>query len=168
MARTNYNLTDEEVKERVFQVADYIISTGSSTRKTAKYFTEHYFAISNATVHEYLHKRLPKLDAERYQKVMKIIELNTPKTIEDAETKIRIYQAASLILQDYSIDEIVEALHSTYDIIYDDLTSRLPKLDVKIAEDVKKKLLEHRLQNLPQYKDNIPASFFTPKGNSKK
>ena len=89
-------------------------------------------------------------------------------TIEDAETKIRIYQAASLILQDYSIDEIVEVLHSTYDIIYDDLTSRLPKLDVKIAEDVKKKLLEHRLQNLPQYKDNIPASFFTPKGNSKK
>lgn len=155
MAKNNMYLSDEEKKARVLMVADYIIKTKSSTRKTAQYFSKNHFLISNATVHDYVNKRLPKLDKRRYEKVVKVLDLNTPKSILDAKTKIRIYTAASYMLQDYTINEIVELLNSTYDTIYDDLTSRLPKLDKKIAEDVRKKLVEHRLSNLPQNADGV-------------
>ena len=53
-------------------------------------------------------------------------------------------------IQADTVEEIANLLNSTKDTIYDDLTSRLPKLDEKIAEDVKRKLLEHRYANLTQ------------------
>ena len=150
MARNNSYLTEEEKKARVLMIADFIIKTKSSTRKTAKFFTENYFPISNCTVHDYINNRLLKIDAQKYKEIVKILNLNTPKTIRDAQIKIRIYQAAALMLQDYTVEEIANLLNSTKDTIYDDLTSRLPKLDEKIAEDVKRKLLEHRYANLTQ------------------
>ena len=156
MAKTYSNLSDEEKKKRILLVADYVIENKASTRLTAKFISDNYFPISNVTVHTWLQKNLIKLDPVRYQKVSEILKFNTPASVEDASTKSRIFAAAKYILLDYTVDETAQELSSTRDTIYDDLTSRLPKLDKKIADDVKKKLQEHKLTNLTQYNYGLP------------
>ena len=154
----NYNgLSDEEKKKRILQIADYIIETKSSTRKTAKYFKENFFPISNATVHEYMHTRLIKIDLEKYRQVMGILKENSPKSIDEIEVKIRVLRASSLSLQDFTSPEIAQILHSTVDIIYHDLTERLPKIDEKIGKEVSRKLNENRFSNLTQFTNEVPV-----------
>ncbi len=156
MAKTYSNLSDEEKKKRILLVADYVIENKASTRLTSKFISDNYFPISNVTVHTWLQKNLIKLDPVRYQKVSEILKFNTPASVEDATTKSRVFAAAKCILLDYTVDETARELESTRDTIYDDLTSRLPKLDKKIADDVKKKLQEHKLTNLTQYNYGLP------------
>ena len=156
MAKTYSNLSDEEKKKRILLVADYVIENKASTRLTAKFISDNHFPISNVTVHTWLQKNLIKLDPVRYQKVSDILKFNTPASVEDAATKSRVFAAAKCILLDYTVDETARELESTRDTIYDDLTSRLPKLDKKIADDVKKKLQEHILTNLTQYNYGLP------------
>lgn len=156
MAKTYSNLSDEEKKKRILLVADYVIENKASTRLTAKFISDNHFPISNVTVHTWLQKNLIKLDPVRYQKVSEILKFNTPASVEDAATKSRVFAAAKCILLDYTVDETARELESTRDTIYDDLTSRLPKLDKKIADDVKKKLQEHKLTNLTQYNYGLP------------
>ena len=156
MAKTYSNLSDEEKKKRILLVADYVIENKASTRLTAKFISNNHFPISNVTVHTWLQKNLIKLDPVRYQKVSEILKFNTPASVEDATTKSRVFAAAKCILLDYTVDETARELESTRDTIYDDLTSRLPKLDKKIADDVKKKLQEHKLTNLTQYNYGLP------------
>ena len=150
---------EEQLKETVIWIADYVIATGASTRKTAAYLKEQGFSISHVTVHFYLTKRLPEFDFGRYVRVKEILGKNTPKTVRDVEVKKRVYQATSLLLQGLTIPQIVEEMNTvsgeekvSIDIIYDDLTKRLPKIetDPQILADVKKELLKHRLQNLNQ------------------
>lgn len=164
---------DEERNKRVLEVAEYVIKTGASTRQTAKYFTENKYSISNATVNDYLRNRLPKLNKELAIEVDKILKANTPKTVEVVEVRKRIYQAVSLLFQDYTISEIAKELNSTFDIIYDDLTIRLPKIedrpdvlkrvreflsskDSSISEDVKSVLQRHKTENLANQHGNKP------------
>ena len=156
MAKTYSNLSDEEKKKRILLVADYVIENKASTRLTSKFISDNHFPISNVTVHTWLQKNLIKLDPVRYQKVSEILKLNTPASVEDAATKSRVFAAATYILQDYTVEEAALELSSTRDIIYDDLTSRLPKLDKTIALDVRRKLQEHKLTNLTQYNYGLP------------
>jgi predicted DNA-binding protein YlxM (UPF0122 family) len=168
------NLKDDELRnKRVLEVAEYVKRTKASTRQTAKYFTENFYAISNATVNDYLRNRLSKLNKELYLEINKIIANNTPKTVETVEVRKRVYSAVSLLFKDYTIAEIAEELHSTVDIIYDDLTNRLPKIEnnydilyhVKeyipsmeesISNDVKNQLAKHRRENLVNQEGNSP------------
>lgn len=156
MARNYSNLPEEELQEKILMVVDYIIETKCSTRKAAKYATENGFPISNVSVHNIIHKKLPTIDMEKYQKVVEILNTNTSKSIEDAKIKVRIYSATEYILQDFTILEIAKILDSTPDVIYDDLTSRLPRLDSSLAKEVRKKFQEHKLENLGQYKTGVP------------
>lgn len=156
MAKTYSNLTEEELQEKIIMVIDHMIETKCSTRKAAKYATENGFPISNVGIHRIIHKKLPQISMEKYKSVLNIINNNSPKSIEDVKTKIRIYTAVGYVFQDFTIQEISDLLNSTPDIIYDDLTSRLPKLDKQIAKDVKLKLQEHKLENLVQYNQNVP------------
>lgn len=166
MAKTYSNLTEEEMQEKILMVVDYIIETKCSTRKAAKYATENGFPISNVSIHNIIHKKLSKIDMKKYQEVIKILNENSPKSIDDAKTKVRIYSATAYMLQDLTIQEIAEILHSTPDIIYDDLTSRLPRLDTRLANDVKGKLQEHKLENLSQYKMEIPSEIIENQMNN--
>lgn len=166
MAKTYSNLSEEELNEKILMIADYIIETKCSTRKAAKYATEKKFPVSNVTVHSMMHNKLPKIDIEKYKKVINILKGNTPKSVEDAQTKVRIYTATSLLLQDFTIPEIAEQAESTPDIIYNDLTARLPKLDKELSKAVIRKLSEHRLENLTQYKDGVPESILDEKVNN--
>lgn len=156
----------EEMIRRVKEVTDYVIETGSSTRQTAKYFTENRFKISNATVSVYLNSRLPMIDKNRYILVKSIIEKNLPKTVETVEVRQRIYSAVKLLLQGYTIPQIVEEMNKgkelkdqvTFDSIYDDLTRRLELIekDTQIIDDVKKSLYQNRLDTLKNQGVNGP------------
>lgn len=160
------NIKNEELRnERVLEVALYVKETKASTRQVSKYFTENKYPISNATVNDYLKNRLPKINPVLYKEIKPILDSHVPKTIDTVEIRKRIYSAVSLLFQDYTIEEIAKELDSTIDIIYDDLTRRLPRLEkdvnilqqVKeyipsiegsISEDIKNALSRHRLENL--------------------
>lgn len=147
----DYSLDKDEVlKRKVIEVADYVISTKASTRATANYFTSCRFPISNVTVHTYLNKRLKEIDFVRYQQVREILEGNSPESILDAEVRKRIYQAVALLLQGDTISQIAIKLNSTFDIIYDDITSRFFKLekDMELLSRVRIILKEHSRNNL--------------------
>lgn len=153
MAQNYSYLSEEELKEKILMIADYIIDNKASLRAAAKYASDNGFKISHVSVHYLLQNKLMELDKNRYEKVMAIINEHLPKSIEDDEVKSRVNAATSLLLQDFTIEEIAERLNSTFDIIYDDLTNRLPKLDSKKADLVKSRLEKHRLKNLERAKN---------------
>lgn len=59
------------IKERTLSVANHIVKTNDTIRKTAKIFN-----LSKSTVHNDLSKRLKKVDVNMYDKVQKILDLN--------------------------------------------------------------------------------------------
>jgi predicted DNA-binding protein YlxM (UPF0122 family) len=74
-----------------------------------------------------------------------------------------------LLFHDYTVSEIADALNSTVDVIYDDLTRRLPRIEKQadvlllvekylpsssISDDVKSVLQRHKLENLANQEGN--------------
>ena len=57
--------------ERTVDVAKYISSTGKTVRDAAK-----YFGISKSTIHKDITCRLPDIDAELFEDVRKILDIN--------------------------------------------------------------------------------------------
>ena len=57
------------IKKRVFDIANHIINTKDTIRKTALIFD-----VSKSTVHKDIHERLLLIDKEKYLKVKKIME----------------------------------------------------------------------------------------------
>lgn len=149
---------DEILKKKVLLIADFVIETGSSTRKTAKYISENHFKISNCTVSKYLNELLPKLDAERFEKVKNVIKKNTPATMQTITVRKRMYESVSLLLKGYTVKEIALELNETESTIYNDIQNRFMKLetDEKLKEDVKKTLRNHSIENLCNQSGNAP------------
>ena len=52
-------------------VADYYIQNKSTVRACAK-----HFGVSKSTIHNYLHKFLPEVSLEKYEKVSALAQLN--------------------------------------------------------------------------------------------
>ena len=73
------------IMERVVEVANYIIETGSTLRDTAN-----VFMISKSTAHTDMTIRLPQIDTERYDKVREVLDKNL------AERHIRGGQSTQL------------------------------------------------------------------------
>lgn len=61
----------EYIEERVLECADYIIETGCTVRYCAKRLD-----VSKSTVHKDVSERLKYIDAERFEKVRKILDKN--------------------------------------------------------------------------------------------
>ncbi len=61
----------EYIKDRILEIADYIIKTGKTVRETAK-----VFEISKSTVHKDMAERLADVDMVRYRKVQKVLKFN--------------------------------------------------------------------------------------------
>ena len=59
------------IENRVYEIANYIVETGSTVRSTAK-----TFAVSKSTVHKDVSERLMELDMGLYKKVKKITDVN--------------------------------------------------------------------------------------------
>lgn len=59
------------IEERVLQCAEYIVETGCTVRACSA-----HFSVSKSTVHKDVTERLPYIDADLYEKVRKVLELN--------------------------------------------------------------------------------------------
>lgn len=59
------------IEERVLEVANYIIDSKSTIRKTAK-----VFGVSKSTIHKDMTERLPKINPQIAEEAKSILELN--------------------------------------------------------------------------------------------
>ena len=61
----------EYIEERAIQCAEYIVATGCTVRACSA-----HFAISKSTVHKDVSERLKFIDADLYEQVRQILNLN--------------------------------------------------------------------------------------------
>ena len=61
----------EYIEERVIKCAEYIVETGCTVRACSA-----HFSISKSTVHKDVSERLKYVDAELYERVREILNLN--------------------------------------------------------------------------------------------
>ncbi|SHM67329.1 putative DeoR family transcriptional regulator, stage III sporulation protein D [Caldanaerovirga acetigignens] len=59
------------MRERVLEIASYIIETKATVRQAAK-----VFGVSKSTVHKDMTERLPEINPEKAQLVKKVLEFN--------------------------------------------------------------------------------------------
>lgn len=59
------------IEERVLEVANYIIETGSTVRTTAA-----KFGVSKSTIHKDMTQRLPSIRRSLYQEVRNVLDVN--------------------------------------------------------------------------------------------
>lgn len=135
------NLPDEERERRIVLVAEYMLETGNSTRKTAEFFSKHLFKISNATVSDYL-SRYEKNHPEEVAKYKKRFQ------ISESEIKERILKNVKYLLSGLTVIQISELTNESYWTIYRDLTVRLPKIDSALYDEVQSIMKEHSKENI--------------------
>ena len=129
--------SDEERERRVILVGKYVADTKSSTRDTADYFSRTYFPISNATVSDYCH-RFMKLNREEVDTLTDVIDVNTVKSLDDEETRMRVEINVELFSCGLTIA---------------DINRRAKALDpVKYDADIKPRLLANSQANLDRKK----------------
>lgn len=61
----------EYIKDRVVEVANYILETNSTVRDTAK-----KYGISKSTVHKDVAERLEDINKDLYEKVRSVLDIN--------------------------------------------------------------------------------------------
>lgn len=135
-----------DIDNKVKEVADYIIATKSSTRKTAE-----HFHISNYTVHNYMTVRLKKIDNEKYKLVKEILNLNKPKTVKDDEVINRINFLIKSLHEGLSIVEIAKVLEVNPSQLYKDIQLRLhiiPGMTDEKLKEIKTLLEQNKKDNL--------------------
>ena len=82
-----------KIKDRVTRIADYIISTKSTIRQSAKKFN-----ISKSTVHKDIREKLIKIDYNKYLKVIDIFKKHLEvRHILGGESTKRKYENIRLI-----------------------------------------------------------------------
>lgn len=135
--------TEEERIEKTIEIANYIIENNASTRKAAE-----HFGISNATVSDWMNLVLIKLDGKKYLKVQDILTGNKPKTIQDDFVKQRVLEAAELIKQNFTVEEIAKHYGVTVNVINEDLQTRLPRISQELYIEVKNKQSQNSKDNL--------------------
>lgn len=141
---------EKNVQNKIIQVADYIISTGASTRKAAL-----EFGVSNATISDWMNNKLPLIDDNRYKEYLNVKNKNTAKSVNDEGVANRVNSAVDFILAGFTIEEIANRL-STPDnkitpmMIYRDLKKRLLKLnpDPDKIKAISEELERHSRENL--------------------
>lgn len=62
---------NEDIDERVIEIAEYVIATGATVRAAAK-----RFGVSKSTVHKDLTERLKRADTTLYRRVARILAKN--------------------------------------------------------------------------------------------
>jgi putative DeoR family transcriptional regulator (stage III sporulation protein D) len=59
------------MRERILEIADYIIETKATVRQAAK-----VFGVSKSTVHKDMTERLPEINPEKARQVKEVLEYN--------------------------------------------------------------------------------------------
>ena len=159
----------EEYSKRTTTYADYMISEMRrgkkiSVRGVAKAFKNSPnkdLSRSHVTIYKSLVEVLPSIDIVRYVTIKEILFNNKAKSIEDNKVRARVLSATKLLLDNYTINQIVDIMNEelddsekiTFNTVYRDLTERLSKLTnidelTDILEQVSFKLREHSASNL--------------------
>ena len=150
------HVTDEERSRRIDVVYE-CIKKGMSTRECAKFLTENYFKISNATVKDYI-DRMKYKDLKKYEELKNIINSHKPKTVSDEEVRKRVKNVIVLLSAGYTFNEVAKMLKETKDTVYRDFEKRLNYLtdeelrnldiDKEQIEIIKESLKERSMENL--------------------
>ena len=147
MAR-NLGNNDLERLRRIKIVGDYVFKTEATIIKTQKYISENYFPISVYTVKTYL-DAYKKLDMEKYGELERIKNAHLESRLDDKKTIERIKKIVHMYLvEGKNLDEIAKILEVSYDIVYRDMTNRLPKINENLARQVSQEFNRRKLLNL--------------------
>lgn len=142
---------DDKKKELVLEIADYIIRTKKSIRKTAE-----QFHLSKTTISKYMSEYLPKINKEKYREIQKIIKVSDGTLSED-DIK-RVEMEYELYIKGYTLEKIALETGNSYQQVQRDISTRLQKIDKEkmvLAEQVKasnirsnESTLEEKIENL--------------------
>ena len=141
------NVDDVEREKRIELVGDYFYNQNTSVRKTTEFFSMNFFPISVATVYDYLNKYMKKYP-DKEEKIKEKLHSNKATSIENRDIRNRVINNARYILLGYTIEEVSKYTKTSYWTVYRDLTERLPKIDLKINEEVMNLLNERKMGNL--------------------
>lgn len=143
-------ITDEERKERIIKVAEHVIVTGDSTRKTSNYFSENEFPISNFTVCDYCKRYVTNFHGMYPEKVEQLIKRITANTAKDKDVDItkRVLLHAEMLLTGLTIEEISEKNKTPYWTVYRDITVTLRSIDEKLYQKCKETMKMRSNENL--------------------
>lgn len=140
-------ISDSEREKRIYLVGTFFLEERSSIRKTAAFFTENFFPISSATVHDYINRFINKYPNTKEQ-VLEIIKSNKEESIENNEVKERVLKNLKLFISGYTIEEISNSTNVSYWTVYRDLKERLPRINEEYYKQVLLLLNENRERNL--------------------
>ena len=140
-------ISDDERERRIYLVGTFFLEEKSSIRKTAAFFTENFFSISSATVHDYLNRFINKYPNTKEQ-ILSIIESNKEDSIEKHEVRERVLKNLKLALNGYTVEEISVRTNTSYWTVYRDLKERLPKISEEYYNQVLVLLNENKERNL--------------------
>lgn len=144
-------------KERILELADYIIKHKASTRKTSRYIKDHKkYKYSHVTIHKYMTEELPKIDITKFKEVMKVLAENKASDLDSEMIEQRILIEAELYLTEkMKIEEIIEffiqnKMPISFETVYNDLYNKLEKINPELALQVKQQGESNRMENLRQ------------------
>ena len=148
------NIKDEEERNRrIMMIGEFIIQhPDMSTRKTAEYFTNNFFRISNATVHDYL-ERYKQMVLNGRDEIEQIMYNHKSKGITDKIVANRVKLVTKKILdEDKTVEQIATDLNIGFWTVYYDLTERLPHLSKDLYKLVEEKMNDRIKNNLNKNK----------------
>lgn len=142
---------EEEKKQFLLKQADMYLS-GMSYRQIAKEVGQSY-----VTVRDNITTKMKSFDSDKYDEVLKKIDDNKEKTVDDSAVRERILEAYKLLTEeDKTIAEIASALKTTEFTIYRDLTKRLKSLNEKAPEIITDSMMTRVVEVLKRHSmDNL-------------
>ena len=140
-------VSDTEREKRIYLVGTFFLEEKSSIRKTAVFFTENFFSISSATVHDYLNRFINKYPNTKEQ-VLEIIKSNKEESVESSEVRERVLRNLKLFLSGYTVEEISVSTNTSYWTVYRDLKERLSNISEEYYNQVLVLLNENKERNL--------------------
>jgi transposase len=146
MAQTLGN-NDKERKRRIILVGSYALG-GASIREIQKILEKQKIKISTCTISNYL-KEYKKLFPSKSEEIEEIKQEHLKANLTNEKVQERVKRVTELyLIEGKSVEDIANELKLSYYVIYRDLVNRLPKLDERLAEVVKKEMAIRNKQNL--------------------
>ena len=149
MART----LPKEERERLVLIAGKLAKQGMSIRNIVAYFQKNEnISLSPAAVSGFL----KTYKEEHFDKELESNLKNKRGDITDENVAKRVLVSAELCLKGYTLSQISEIFNVTYNVTYNDLTSKIEKFDKRIANAVALRMKENSMGNLKNQFGNEP------------
>ena len=126
---------NDKKDELTYEIANYIIETGSSVRKTAE-----TFGVGKTTVHEYMKNRLPNVSIKLYKKVFDIMMGNKSLNAEYKEVQDVLLKEIELLDSGMTLVQIGKVMNKSFSSVHRDLSYRTTTMGETTNAKVKQKL----------------------------